>query len=452
MRWLLLLACAAPLFGADTDCTNGAVAGLTNVSVTACKVIYDTQNPSGEQFAGTTKSRVISGIFYPTDKGVTNATCPIVIYGPGKGWNGFNQIPAYRVTNFGNAATLQKYINDGMCVWTAYDSLAATLTAVTWNVGTSVIHATRTLNNGQYWPNEPKCLTPANCGFAYPYSIVVDGNGAHPESATVNSLSNDSGSGAAETFDLNVTEVAAFQHTGVSADVPRTQWPVELNDRMSLLSWIKTNAGQGTYPGNPLDIRYWPTSSDAHIQLMSMFMTGHLTSCATAGWYASYGFGPTCASDNTATGWKFGPGVAISPPLDLVWMYQNTWGAVTSTTNIRALLGVPPDGTVTGGNAYATAASPIGVATYGGFPPVALQVGTADGVTPICTVSQTWPTCPGNQFAGFQAAYNSTGQNYQVFVGLGHGLDATAVPSQELKITSTGAGGAAGASTAGGQD
>jgi hypothetical protein len=406
----------APALGADTPCVPGVVAGMNNATA-ICNVRFDTTNPSGETYA-----RTIGVIFYPTSLGAGNATSPIVIWGGGCGWGGENQIPYWRLLGY-NPALLQDLIDAGFVVYGPYPTWAASsqLTSAS-NVGNSSLSIYA--SGISYWPDDPICMglpTPP-CGYTYPYTIVVDGGTANQETAVVTSRT-----GAAHPFTINLAAPLTKPHAvNATVDVPVTQWPAQLNDRKSLLSWIAANAGKGTYPGNPLDIRHLVTSSDSQVGLMSVFTpkTGYLTSCPSGSSWWGDSLGPSCGSSNTSTAYGYGPFVGVSVPLDLSWMYTNAWDGGAGFA-IRIVLGCRP-GIDAGCDAFASTASPSSVASHLLAPLVYLQVGTADGTTPVCAQTQTWPDCPGNQYAGFQSAYDPLETSYEVFVGEGHGLGGCA--------------------------
>jgi hypothetical protein len=402
---------------ADSPCVPGVVAGMTNTTA-ICNVQFDTTNPSGETYA-----RTIGVIFYPTSLGASDATAPIVIWGGGCGWVGDNQIPYWRLL-FYNPALLQDLIDAGFVVYGPYPTWAATYKlASASNVGDSSLSITA--GPISYWPDDPICMglpTPA-CGYTYPYTVVVDGNTANQETAVVTSKT-----GGAHPFTINLAAPLTKPHAvDACVDVPVTQWPAQLNDRKSLLSWLASNAGKGTYPGNPLDIRHLVSSSDSQVGLMSVFTskTAYLTSCPSGSNWWGDSLAPSCASGNTSTAYGYGPFVGVSVPLDLSWMYTNSWDGGGGAA-IRTVLGCRP-GIDAGCDAFASTGSPNSAASHLLAPLVYLQVGTADATTPVCAQSQTWPNCPGNMYAGFQSAYDPLEMNYEVFVGEGHGLGNCAV-------------------------
>ena len=424
LSWLMLLI-LIPMrcWAVDSACVPGAVSGMTNVTA-ICNVNFysSTPSPSGEYWA-----RTIGVIFYPTDKG-TSYVGSTVIYGGGIGWTLDNQVPFYRLTNFGNDVILQNLINAGFVVYYPYPTMAAEYKlAAQSNSGTATLSLTDSYGSNAFWPDDPVCMNLAGmettkpCSYSYPYKIVIDGNTANYEVAQVDSRVG----GSTHPFTLNLHANLSITHAANAlVDVPVTQWPVQLNDRKALLAWMYDNVGKGTYPGNPKDIRYLVTSSDSQVALMSMFTAQStcLTSgCGNTWWGVGAGLTPTYGSDSSSTGWKFGPMVGNSVPLDFVWMYANTTDGGNAANAIRAVLGCKP-GIDAGCTTWANANSPNTIASKSSSVPLVYFVfGASDTTTP--------PTLPG-MLSAFQTAYDSLGLNYRIFAALGHGCGAACIQSE----------------------
>ena len=360
MRLLRLGAAPTPAVATgDQACIAGPVSGFFNITA-ICNVPYDTVNPSEQTYA-----RTIGAIFYPTNLagGASNASAPIVLFGSGKAWRGDFGIPFTRFLRYGNAQAL---IDAGLVIYAPYDTFPAALTAsgAAGQRELSVHHPTAV-----YWPHDPTCMALANnppCGFSYPYSAILDPNTSAQETVSITGLI-----GSGSDYVLTTASDLLHSHSKVDLMIPNTQWPIQLNDRMSLLSFMATHAGKndtacrgGPCPGNPLDIRGYGASSDSHIEFMGMFTAkgAYLSSCPPgSGWWPEH-VGARCASTNSSISWAFGRSVSYGTIVDI----PSVWDKTTDSTirpAIRALLGCDL-ATVAGCRAFASRSSPSSVTKY----------------------------------------------------------------------------------------
>lgn len=429
-RWIILsIAFVSPAFATQPSCTATSTGGV----VFACpNTSYDGIIPTGQTYA-----RWIALNAYPTGQQASSTLC-IIKLGPGKGWVEQTTIATLQAPL---AKSLALYTTPacpgGFSVFAFYTSSASGAQVVAaHSIGDTSLTIEPIGNSGGnlWWPNlsAATCTVDGGClGINPPFTAIYkDPDGSNSETVTITLQT---GNGLINTITGGGPGGGLqFNHAANGyIFLPKTQFPASIADDEASDNWLGTNAGQGTYPGNPQKIYKLQVSSDAHIGLMTTLLPHGecLLSCSIlSSWWGS-SVGNNGGSSQTLSSWNILSFAGVGVPWSIPYEFTNGFsgggnpGAVQSV--VTSLMGCR-SGVETGCAAALTAASPLAylpTTTYTG--PIISATGTFDATTP-CVLSGTslpFTNCAtGNQ-------YEQSGRDYVLWGGggSGHGGDCNGV-------------------------